>query len=141
MTSLTKYNADAHIGVVDNKKSLDPDDDVAHIRWGGTWRIPSIDEMKELISKCTWEWTTLNGEKGYKVISKKNGNSIFLPAAGYRRDSDLRYAGSDGYYWLSSLNWFFPNDDAYGLYFDSSDVLWDYYAGRSYGRSVRAVCE
>lgn len=138
MTSLTKYNADAHIGVVDNKKSLDPDDDVAHIRWGGTWRIPSIDEMKELISKCTWEWTTQRGVNGQKVTGP-NGNSIFLPAAGYRHGVFTENNGTYGCYWSSSLGDFYSSSAGY-LSFDREKIL----SGGTYrhrGRPIRPVSE
>lgn len=49
---------------------------------GDLWRMPTLKEMEELINKCMWTWTTLNGVNGYKVVGL-NGNSIFLPAAGY----------------------------------------------------------
>ena len=122
----------------DRKKQLDLSDDAACANWGGSWRIPTHDEFKELREKCNWAWTTQNGVKGYKVTSKTNGNSIFLPAAGYRCGSSLISAGSLGYYWSSSLY----TDDPYyarGVYFGSSSVDWNYY-GRYYGRSVRPVC-
>ena len=137
---MTKYCIISGLGIEDNKTVLELSDDAANVNWGGKWRMPTRKEKDELSYYCTWEWTTLNGIEGYKVISKKNGNSIFLPAAGYRYDSDLKNAGSNGYYWLSSLNWLGIND-AYGLYFDSSFVNWDSYGDRFYGRSVRAVCE
>ena len=66
--------------------------DVAHVRWGGSWVIPSIDQMNELCDNCTCEWTNENGVYGYKFTSKKNNTSIFLPAKG-------RF---NGYYWSSS---------------------------------------
>ena len=77
----TKYCTDSSYGTVDNKTVLDPEDDVAHVKWGGTWRMPTLDEQKELLNKCTWNWTTQNGVNGYKGTGP-NGNSIFLPAAG-----------------------------------------------------------
>jgi hypothetical protein len=76
---------------------------------------------------------------GYKVTSKKNGNSIFLPAAGYRDDSSLYGAGSYGYYWSSSLYADYPNY-AYVLLFRSGGMDWDY-GYRYYGFSVRPVCQ
>ena len=113
--------------------------DAANVSWGGSWRMPTKAEQDELRNHCTWEWTTLNGMEGYKVISKKNGNSIFLPAAGYRLNSDLNDAGGNGNYWSSSL---YTNLSglAYYLYFNSSDVDWDN-VNRYYGHSVRPVCE
>ncbi|MBR5532412.1 MAG: hypothetical protein IKU59_03795 [Bacteroidales bacterium] len=111
--------------------------DVARASWGGTWRLPTKEEFEELINCCTWEWTKQNGVDGYKVTSRYNGKSIFLPAAGIRYDSSLNNAGSFGYYWSSSPN---GSSSAFNLYFFSSayKVDWDL---RYYGRSVRAVCE
>ena len=64
-------------GIVDNKTTLDPEDDVAHVKWGGSWRMPTIDEQRELLNECSWEWTELDGY----TVTGPNGNSIFLPAA------------------------------------------------------------
>ena len=140
--TMTKYCTDSEDGTVDNKTTLELTDDAARVNWGGKWRMPTKAEYDELInrSNCTWTRTTQNGVKGYKVISKKNGNSIFLPGAGYRYDDSLRYAGSYGYYWSSSLGTSGSNY-ACSVYFDSSYVDWDSYGYRCNGRSVRAVCE
>ena len=141
ITTMTKYCTNSYYGTVDNKTTLELSDDAARVNWGGSWRMPTYDELSELknTNNCTWTWTTQNGVNGYKVTSKKNGNSIFLPAAGYRNDSDLYGAGSYGYYWSSSLR----TDGSYFacyLLFFSSYVDW-YYDGRYYGHSVRSVCE
>lgn len=74
--------------------------DVARQKWGDSWRMPTSDECKELISKCTWAWTTYNGVKGYKVTGP-NGNTIFLPAAGYYENFFL---DGDGCYWCATLH-------------------------------------
>ena len=95
----TKYCTDSYYGTVDNKTTLDLSDDAARANWGGSWRMPTTEEQQELINNCTWTWTTQNGVNGYKVTSKSNGNSIFLPAAGCRDDSSLNDAGSYGDYW------------------------------------------
>lgn len=58
--------------------------DVAHVKWGGEWRMPTHDEFVELITTCTWEWTTIGDTSGYKVTGI-NGNYIFLPASGYKQ--------------------------------------------------------
>ena len=94
--------------------------DAARAKLGGTWRMPTTDEQRELVNSdnCTWTWTTQNGKNGYKVVSKKNGNSIFLPAAGLRYGTSLSYAGSDGYYWSSTPYGSYA-DYAFGMYFDS----------------------
>ena len=136
-STLTKYNTDSSYGTVDNKTTLDLSDDAANANWGGSWRMPTDAEWTELRENCTWKWTTQNGVNGYRVTSKSNGNSIFLPAAGYRYGSSLDDAGSYGYYWSSSLNTVFPYN-AYRLTFYSSYVGWRNYDRQS-GQSVRPV--
>ncbi len=140
-TTMTKYCTKSiygTYGTVDNKTQLDLSDDAAHVNWGGSWRMPTHDELRELIENCSWTWTTQNGVKGYKVTSKTNGNSIFLPAAGYRFGSSLYNAGSYGYYWSSSLSTDDPSDAGY-VRFSSSIVDWG--SSRRYcGPSVRPVC-
>ena len=133
---LTKYCKESYYGRVDNKTVLDLVDDAAHVNLGGAWRMPTKEEIRELKDNCTWTWTTQNGVNGYLVTSKKNDNSIFLPAAGYRSGSDLEYAGSYGRYWSSSLDT--DHSDAYRLYFGSYNVDWFYYS-RDFGQSVRPV--
>lgn len=140
--SLTKYNNSSSYGIIDNKTVLDASDDAATANWGGSWRMPTDAELTELRENCTWIWTTQNGVNGYRVTSNKEGytdKSIFLPAAGYRYDSSLHYAGSDGFYWSSSLYTGSPLY-AYVLYFDSGGVNWGN-GYRDYGRSVRPVCQ
>ena len=135
-TSMTKYCYDGSYGTVDNKTVLDLEDDAAYVNMGTDWRMPTYEEQKELINKCTWTWTTQNGTKGHKVTGL-NGNSIFLPAAGYRNDSDLNHAGSYGLYRSASL---YESNPYYAwyLYFDSS-YYYTRYDYRYYGRPVRAV--
>lgn len=137
--SLTKYNNSSSYGTVDNKTQLDLSDDAARANWGGAWRMPTKAEQDELRENCTWTWTTQNGVNGYRVTSKSNGNSIFLPAAGYyRNDSSLYGAGSHGDYWSRSLYTDSPSR-AYHFYFHSSSVDLHYF-NRHYGQSVRPVC-
>ena len=140
-TLLTKYSTNSDYGTFDGKSILELADDAARANWGGSWRMPTKEERYELRDNCTWEWTTQNGVKGYKVTSKKKGytkNSIFLPAAGYRKGSSLDYAGSEGCYWLSSLYWDYQYS-AYHLNFGSNFVNWSS-DNRYYGQSVRPVC-
>ena len=126
-------------GYIDSEGNLASQYDAATANWGGDWRMPTYDELDELRIKCTWEWTTQNGVNGYKVTSKINGNSIFLPAAGYRDGSSLRSAGSRGYYW-SSTPYASYDGIAYYLDFSSSNHSMYYYY-RSSGHSVRPVLE
>ncbi len=129
-SNFTKY-------ALDKKNQLDPEDDVAHVKWGGDWRMPTNAEQDELRNKCGWVWTTYGGHDGYVVIGS-TCNAIFLPAAGYRDSSSLLNAGSGGRYWSSSLGPTYSSC-AYSLDFGSSYVDWGNYY-RNCGRSVRPVC-
>ncbi len=136
---ITKYCSNSSYGRVDNKRKLELSDDVARKQWGSTWRLPTKAEFDELCNKnnCTWTWTTQNGISGYKVTSKKNGNSIFLPAAGLRDGTSLNYQGAYGYYWSST-----PRESnskyAFGLIFVSGSHGTNWLS-RNSGRSVRPV--
>ena len=138
---LTKYCTQSNHGkdgFTDNKTVLDPEDDAATVNWGGAWRMPTKAEQDELGNNCTWDWTTQNGVNGYKVTGP-NGNSIFLPAAGYTNAGTLYGAGSNGGYWSSSLFTDTPGS-AYRVDFYSANVGWGPY-GRGDGQSVRPVCQ
>ena len=136
--TMTKYNTSSYWGPVDNKTMLEPEDDVAHVKWGDGWRMPTLDEMQELVDECTWTWTTLNGVNGYNVTGP-NGNSIFLPAAGDRESVHIDALGANGYYWSSTVC---SGEDyqAHNLYF-GSEGSWCNSYDRSNGRPVRPVTE
>ena len=141
--NLTKYNTYSIFGTVDNKTTLDPEDDAAVVNWGGKWRMPTDDEWMELRETCTWTWTEgYNGtdKNGYEVKSNANGNTIFLPAAGYREDDSLDNAGDSGDYWSSSLCTLSSvgTHSAWGVYFGPGR-LYRGYGGRYFGISVRPV--
>ena len=136
--TMTKYCTSSSYGTVDNKATLDLRDDVAYVKWGGSWRMPTLDEIKELINDCSWSWTTQNGVNGYKVTGP-NGNSIFLPAAGYRDDGDVYDRGSYGVYWSSTLLSSYSSN-VYSLYFDSGYHGWNDYS-RFFGHAVRPVTD
>ena len=87
----------------DNKTVLDAADDAAIANLGSPWRMPTVDEIRELRDNCTWTWTTQDGVNGYQVDGP-NGNAIFLPAAGCRQNSGLSEAGTEGYYWSLSTD-------------------------------------
>ena len=110
--------------------------DTARENWGGSWRMPTDAEFEELYNKCDWTWTSQGGHEGYNVTGP-NGNSIFLPAAGWRYGTDRDNVGEYGNYWSSTLS-SSDSDDACGLYFYSSDH-YTYDSGRRYGQSVRPV--
>ena len=116
------------------------DRDAATVNLGKNYRMPTFDQIKELLDECKWTWTKQNGVKGMKVTGP-NGNSIFFPASGYRIYSDrsLRNVGSYGFYWSASA-YGSSTINARNLYFNSSYWGWNYNS-RSSGFPVRAVAE
>ena len=133
-TTTKSYYTSSGYNYSSNPTTLPLDRDAAYTNWGTSWRMPTDAELKELKDNCTWTWITQNGVKGYKVTSKTNDNSIFLPAAGYRSSSDLIDAGSRGDYWSSSPS----TSDACILYFGSGGVS-SSSSDRYFGRPVRPV--
>lgn len=113
--------------------------DTARENWGSTWRMPTDAENEELCKKCKWTWTSKNGHNGY-VVTGPNGNSIFLPAAGYRNGSDSLGVGSNGNYWSSTLSSSNSRSVRY-LYLNSSYHTPYFDTFRSFGQSVRPVTE
>lgn len=104
-------------GFADSLSVLEPDDDAAAATWGGGWHMPSHDEFFELFAHCGWSATTQNGVKGLKV-SASNGNSLFLPAAGYKVFQMLyQEAEGEGFYWINQTHWNNPMK-AWSLFFD-----------------------
>ena len=139
---LTKYcnKSDyGNNGFTDYLPALQSIDDPSVANWGNGWRTPSKSQWDELFANTTNKWATKNGVKGRLFTSKKNGKSFFLPSAGNRRDSELSYDGSYGYYWTCSLNSDYPYG-AWNIYFNS-DYCRVNYDNRSRGFSVRPVRE
>ena len=100
--NLTKYCDRGGYGRLDGKLSLEPEDDVAHVKWGGDWHIPTIEEFQELIDNCTFEWLWMDEEKTIRAykITGTNGNSIIMPA-GYKKNDTYNSLGF--YYWSTNL--------------------------------------
>jgi len=125
-------------GIIDSNGNLTANYDAATANWGKKWRMPTQAEIIELKNSCIWIWTSKNDVNGY-VVTGPNGNSIFLPAAGYRYGTSLDYAGSCGKNW-SSTAYEDNSNNAYGLIFYSGYHYWYYYFDyRIYGQSVRPV--
>lgn len=136
---LNKYCTDSAYGLngfVDNLTVMEPDDDVARTCWGEGWRMPTIGEWEELFLNTTGVWTTLNDVKGWRCTAS-NGNSLFLPAAGYWWDD--AFNADLGLYWSRTINKEFPYR-AWGFHFncDSSHLCGS--SDRNRGQMVRAVC-
>lgn len=124
-------------GIIGPDGNLTAAHDAATANWGSPWRMPTIAEIQELINDCTWEWTSVNGVNG-RLVTGSNGNSIFLPAAGYRYDSSLYDAGSIGGYWSATP--YSDSDYAYSLLFSSDDYDWGG-SNHHFGHTVRPVSE
>ncbi len=135
--TLTKYNDYSSYGKVDYIARLEPEDDAAHVKLGGSWRIPTNDECEDLRYQCTWKWTSQNGVSGYKVTGRTN-NSIFIPAAGYMNGSNLDNVGVRGDYWSSDQVDGIPYQ-ACNLDFDDYGFFRHFDDERYYGRSIRPV--
>ena len=116
--------------------------DAARANLGGSWRMPTKEEFKELVENCTNERTTQNGVNGRLFTSRINGNSVFFPSAGYYFGTSLSNDGMYGCYWSSSLN---SQTYAYGLFYGyfsgSGDVYPQDYSYRFIGYPVRAVLD
>ena len=122
-------------GIIGSDGNLSPKYDAATANWGSAWRMPTREELDELRDRCTWSMITVKGVQGYKVKGP-SGNAIFLPAAGYRIDASLSYAGSRGSYWSSTYR--NEGSRAYELTFSS----YGYERGesrRNCGYTVRPV--
>lgn len=135
--TMTKYCTNSDYGTVDNRTTLTSSDDVATVKWGNKWRMPTWEEMQELYEDCTWTWTAQNRVIGMKVTGP-NGNSIFLPAAGRRYGTDFYNRSSIGYYWSTTLDKN-HNGYAYHFYIDDGKGGGDY--DRNAGLSVRPVTD
>jgi hypothetical protein len=108
--------------------------DVAHKKWGGKWQLPSPEQIVELLNNCTSTWITTNGVSG-RIFTSSNGNSIFLPAAGYYNGTSLTGAGNNGGYWSGQDS----EHSAIDLDFDF-DGAHRYSMSRCCGYSVRPIC-
>ena len=107
--------------------------DVAHMKWGGSWTMPSLDQIKELFATCSYKWSSINDVYG-GLLTGPSGESIFIPASGYRYSATLYDKNRYGNYWSSVIN---PNTP----YYISFNFVRNYFqqSGCFSGRSVRPV--
>ncbi len=162
LQSITKYNfGNEYTGTIDNKSILLSEDDAATTNWGKEWVMPTIDDLKELSSECYIVWTNdYSGAKGIIVYKAKRAEDkgqrvestqsssadysiadahIFLPAQGFREGLDILNVGSDGGYWLSSLD-VKEEHSSYLYLFSAENGYWEGYVSNRYlGCPVRAV--
>lgn len=136
---LNKYCTDSYWGFngfVDSLTVLESVDDAALVQWGAGWRMPTKEDYSELFENTTYEWTTQNGVEG-RLLTGPNGNSIFLPATGFRLEGDLLCTGL-GLYWSSTLQTG-SQMSAWSFHFDYEDCHVCGTYERSRGQCVRAV--
>ena len=115
------------------------EDDAARVSLGGNWRTPTDEEWEALRKKCTWTWTTVNGVNG-RMVKASNGNSIFLPAAGYISNTDNDSKLTKGYYWSFAMYPYIPYE-ALSQDFNAEHVYDSSYITRCSGMSIRPVTE
>lgn len=132
------FNYDEYIYIGSNISGTQYD--VARVKWGGSWRMPTRDEIMELVKNCSRKWTTYNGVEGL-LVTGPNGNSIFLPAAGERSGTVVLYVGRDGSYWSATQGEGVMSSDASTLYFGGYGVRWDSWNIRCCGKTVRPVSD
>ena len=127
--NFSKYTTDG--------ESLELADDAANANMGGSWHMPSPTQLKELTANTTNTWTTQDGVNGRLFTSKKNGKSIFIPAAGNVWDGSVSYSGDDGCVWSSMLSTCNVDCGQYLFFFSDNAYLLNY--DRNAGFSVRGV--
>ena len=114
------------------------ENDVAHVKWGGDWMMPTESQFRELSDNCTYQWTTLNGIRGRKITSKNNGGCIFIPAAGRSVNTGQESIGDKGYYWTSTHNTHYVAQSYY-FNFTPESMIWGQVLNYSNGLSIRPV--
>lgn len=124
------------LGIIDSDFNLTAAYDAATVNWGGNWRMPTYKEMKELLNKCTLEWTAQNGVNGCKVTGP-SGNSIFFPATSLCSLPVHSGEGSNGFYWSATA--FEHSGLSHRLYFESGYYDCTITYSRFYGFTVRPV--
>ncbi len=137
-TSMTKYNG------TDGLVELSGEDEAATVLRGEYWQIPTVDDFTELKDNCTWVWGSKTSSLGWVTygytITGKNGNSIFLPAVGYFKNSLTDGVGSDGHYWTRNL-YHENNTRAYKFYFNKTSSTNEIADDRYLGMPIRPVIE
>ena len=140
------YNYDSSVSFMENISDFSGSYlyDAARVNLGGKWRTPTLEEFEELIENCTWYWSKNSGVSGY-LVEGKNGNTIFLPAAGFMSEGNINYRGGNTCYWTStpyinteysveSLNYTY----AY-MFIGNDEEYWSNQFFRYYGLTIRPV--
>ncbi len=128
---ITKYNTE------DGLDTLSPDDDAATYNLGKPWRMATDDEWSELFHNCTYEWEKISGVDGLRFVSKLNGNSIFLPAAGNEGSSYINFGGR---YWETSVYQYDHSRAKCLIFLKDKESMGTFEIDRFEGYSIRPVC-
>ena len=127
--------------------------DVAHVKWGDAWRMPTLDEISELENKCDKEHSSLNGVEGW-YFKGPNGNKIFLPSAGEKDEDSVLYdmmdwRGAACMYWSGDLITRYyllgvqlrmaDGSEAWSISFDNRGVTFGNFFSRCTGLTIRPV--
>lgn len=110
--------------------------DVAHVKWGGNWRMPRLEEILALLKYCKSRWCCMKGVYG-RIFQSSNGNCIFIPAAGAQASGGMSLKET-GNYWTAT-QYDDHEDMATYFWFSKEHVTWRYYCSRYCGYSVRPV--
>ena len=139
ITTHEDYRTSATSGMSLSDIKGDATYDAARAKWGGKWRMPTMAEFEELMRGCDNVWVTQDGVPGMRFTSKKNGKSIFFPAAGYREGKSVGYKDEVGYFWASTPH--NSNTHTAGGMSLNADGYTTFWSDRSYAQSVRPVME
>jgi len=139
--TLTKYNENSRYGIVDNKFTLDLEDDAVNVLFGSLWKIPSNKELNILISTINnpdylWEYTNINNKAGWRITYNINGNYIFLPVTGQKYSTNIIDSGFGFYTSCDKLFDYRNNFLEFGDIISSIKIN---HHTRSFGRVIRPV--
>ena len=120
-------------------QTLEPEDDAAHVLWGGSWRMPTADDMEELFAKCSRKFVVQNGVQGL-LVTGSNGNTIFLPLGGYKQGTEFLKVNERAYWWTSTRPAGYTQQATfYGSQYDQGRTYINNRSNRFAGFNIRAV--
>lgn len=128
------------MGIVDSNGNLTMSHDAANVNWGSSWRMPTKEDVKEILENCTCTFFCIDGKRGRKLTGP-NGNSIFLPASGKRYSNFVAEDIDDGWFWISSASQggipYYADMISFGFLLDAYLNAYNRYMGYS----IRPVTE
>ena len=115
--------------------------DAAYIKLGGSWKIPTVEQIQELIEKCTIEESIYKGIRGQRIVGV-NGQSLFVPVSGYKDGRSIKNRDEYGHvsFWASQYETSYTGSYAY-VYWGRGDDGQINTLNRMYGSTIRPVCK